>query len=371
MGYEVIRYRPEFKSQVAELLTEFWPDPELNTAYFSWKYLENPFVDQPLFYLLITGNKVVGMRGFQGARWEGPDPDNTFQIPCACDFVTHSDFRGKGLAQNIMEYAFQDLAGLGYQYVFSSSATPIPYKSQIRRGWRLAGHYRTIRRETAGAGRLRAIARRMPFLRTLWSLANRKASLPGQNAFARLDALPPMALDGGMLTVAQEPDAPAMSALSNAVAVPELIRHVRGPEYFAWRYANPLMEYRFVFWRDTDLRGFLVLQKQRGNTPATRIIDWQATDLHVLKRLFGAVLEFGNLSSVATWSAALPAEMVSFLAEHGFATFDESFGVSDYSPGLQVRSLEDPLPDGPWEIAGCCLHDLADWDLRPVYSDEF
>jgi hypothetical protein len=41
-------------------------------------------------------------------------------------------------------------------------------------------------------------------------------------------------------------------------------------------------------------------------------------------------------------------------------------GITDYQPGLLVHSLGDN-----WEVSGRRIDDLANWDLRPVYSDQF
>ena len=371
MSNELIRYQPEYKWEVAELLTEFWPDPAANAAYFSWLFEQNPYTDCPIVYLLLAEGKVVGMRGFHGAKWEIAGSGKTFEAPCACMFVIDKPFRGRGLAQAIMKGAVEDLAAIGFQYVFSYSAGPIPYMSQLRRGWRVAGNYRTIRRETASIGSLRMVARQFPFLRTIWQHTGRRVPLQRQDAFVSLDALSPTELDGGVLSVTREADAPAMGELASAVAIPGLIRHVPEPAYFAWRYKNPQMDYRFLIWRNTKLQGFLVLQKQRGNTPKVCIIDWEATSAEVVKRLIRAVLEFGQFASLSIWSATLPDEMGSFLNDCGFARYDESLGVPGYSPGLLIKSLDDNPPDGPWEVSGHCIDDFANWDIRSVYSDQF
>ena len=53
MSHELIRYRPEYKREVAELLTEFWPDPATSEANFSWLHEQNPYTDCPIVYLLL------------------------------------------------------------------------------------------------------------------------------------------------------------------------------------------------------------------------------------------------------------------------------------------------------------------------------
>ena len=63
--------------------------------------------------------------------------------------------------------------------------------------------------------------------------------------------------------------------------------------------------------------------------------------------------------------------MVSFLRGCGFSPFDETRGVAGYSPGFQIKSLDDNPTDGRWEVSGRRIDDFANWDLRPIYSDQF
>ena len=190
-----------------------------------------------------------------------------------------------------------------------------------------------------------------------------------------LDALTPSELDGGTLSVSLEADAPAMAELASTVAIPGLIRHVRDSAYFAWRYKSPKMDYRFIYWRDTKLRGFLVLQKARGNAEIVRIADWEVENEQILKRLFRVAIDSGKFASLTIWSAALSEEMVSFLSDSGFALIDESMGVADYRPGFLIKPLGDnpagSPTDGSWEVSGRRIDDFANWDLRPIHSDSF
>jgi GNAT superfamily N-acetyltransferase len=340
---------------------------------------QNPYTNHPFIYLVIIDGKAVGMRAFYGARYEVVGSGETFDAVCGAMFVTDKSVRGQGFATVIMEGALKDIAASGYRYVFSYSAGPITYMSQRRRGWRLITDYRTILRpeKKPGAGGLRsAVARRFPLLRKLWRGTGRRVLGPRSSAFAPLDALttsdPPSELRGGTLSISRKADAPAMAELAKATAL-GLIRHVRDPAYFAWRYESPRMEYRFIYWRDTKLRGFLALQTSRGGAYYVRIVDWEAENEQVLKGLFRVALESGKFASLTIWSAALTEEMVSFLSNSGFAQIDGSEGVVDYRPGLLIKSLDDdPTGDqtgDKWEVSGRRIEDLANWDLRPIYSD--
>ena len=398
--HQFVRYRPEYLPQVAQLLTEWraWSDLEENAAHFSWLYEQNPYAGDPLFYLLVAEGRVIAMRGFYGARWEVSGTGETFDAPCATMFVTDAAFRGQGLAGHLMKGALADIAARGHPFVFSGGAVPIPYMSQLRNNWRLVASYHTIRRKRPTATRKlrRAVGDRLPFLRKLWRATRPQVPAADRNPFASLDALDSPSIDGARLSVASQADAPAMAALASAASEPGLFRHLRDEAYFRWRFLSPRFRYRFVYLHDTDLHGtdlhgtdlhgtdlhgtdlhgtglaaFAVLHHERSDPAQVTIVDWEARDPAMLKRLFGAIVEFGHFDSLSAWSAALPAEMVGFLEKLGFEGFDESQGVEGYRPGLLVKSLDAGAEDSEWEVSGRCLHDPANWSLRPVFSDQF
>ena len=71
MSYHFTRYQPKYREEIIQLQTALWsPDLALNSAYLAWKYDQNPYLNQPLIYLALQNERVVGMRGLNGAQWE-------------------------------------------------------------------------------------------------------------------------------------------------------------------------------------------------------------------------------------------------------------------------------------------------------------
>ena len=59
--YEISVYRPDFMSQVVNILCDLWGDDyDRNLSYFQWKYVENPSVEKPLGIVDLHKQKVVG-----------------------------------------------------------------------------------------------------------------------------------------------------------------------------------------------------------------------------------------------------------------------------------------------------------------------
>ena len=86
------------------------------------------------------------------------------------------------------------------------------------------------------------------------------------------------------------------------------MRHVRNAEYFAWRFRNPLHEYRFLFWDDDGLRGYLVMQRYLSeyvDNWLVNIVDWEASDDRIRRHLLEAVRRFGRFQRIQTWTVGM------------------------------------------------------------------
>ena len=121
-SYEISRYRPEHKAQVAVLQTDLWSsDTRLNTAYLEWKYEQNPYLDIIPIYLVCHRGELVAMRGFHGSVWEAGRPRQRFQIYCADDLVIAPGHRNRGLFTRINKAAFEDLPADGGRFAVTLS----------------------------------------------------------------------------------------------------------------------------------------------------------------------------------------------------------------------------------------------------------
>ena len=71
MGYEILPYAQELDPQIVQLQTHLWSgDAQRNAAYFRWKYLHNPFLDEIVMQLVLFDRRLVAMHGMVGALWE-------------------------------------------------------------------------------------------------------------------------------------------------------------------------------------------------------------------------------------------------------------------------------------------------------------
>jgi hypothetical protein len=309
-GYEIVPYKPEHRPQVLELQTHLWsPDIDRNDAYLRWKYEDNPSTDSPLIFLALFHGNVVGMRGAFGVPWVAGNPPQSIAALCVGDLVVAPAHRGRLLFYPIMETAVRELAAGGYRYLLSMSGSAVTHKLSMLVGFQKIGEYSML--QTRGN--------------------------PARN------------LPRGFLSLEPEPRPREMADLVHHIGSDGRIRVSRDSAWFAWRFRNPLSDYRFLYAESNGaLDGYLVLQHS-GKRPeeGLRIMDWEFTDS-------------------AAGDALLREARIGLLHHRGFTPYTPADG---HRRGPLLIALPGTNIESP--IAGRSPLDLADWELRMSDSDSY
>lgn len=386
--YEIAKYRPEFKGEVAQLQRHLWsPDLTLNTAYFEWKHERNPYVAEPMVHLVFCDGEAVGMIGFFGSKWQIGSPPRVFCVPCSSDFVIHPEHRDRGLFSDLTMGALDDLMDRGYTHAFGLSATLTTYVGYLMRGWRSAGDLETAHspvRRRPRYERLRGLGQRIPGLLTAYRRAQqsiRRSSAPTparrQDPFTILDRNAAERYDGssGRVYVAEVPRPGMMTELAERVSDPGRIRHVRDEQYFGWRFENPRSVYRFLFWEDGRLEGYIVLQRASSMTDdiGATVVDWEASDPQILNGLIQRAIDWGEFSELKIWTEPLPEETRGHLRNLGFWFSGKKTGAmrKGAGPTILVRPTIKKIRPDQWTLGNSDPLDLANWDMRPIFADNF
>jgi GNAT superfamily N-acetyltransferase len=349
--YRVIRYRPEDRAQVIELQKNLWGrNLELNSAYLDWKHLRNPYLSEPLIYLAMHGEQAVGMRSFVGAKWEFGSPRHTLVLPLESDMVIAPDHRNRGLVSLIMNAALKDLADKGYTYVLSMGTRPKVLASNMRLGWRIAGSLLPLGRPGT------------------------ELTLPGESRTNHFDSLDSISEECnrklGRVSIEKVPRAREMAELAGRLAEDVRIRHVRDETYYAWRFENPRSKYRFLFWRDPAMEGYVVLQAAAfPSTEPIGIIDWQAVSDQVRAELLQSVLRLACDRTLITWSATLTEKEHSLLDAAGFKSLPET--IISYPWVAALRPVREEMLSQEWRLGGQRLLEIGSWDFRMLNSRAF
>lgn len=384
--YEIVRYVPRFKQQLLQIQQYMWGSgQERNSAYFAWKYESNPYSDVSFIQLALCDGQVVGMRAMYVTEWEVGQPLQKFKCLSDADAVIHPDHRRRGLLERMTKASLDEAAHHGFEYSITLSASPASAANNLKLGWRSAGSLETAswRADQRGQSPVRGLAARVPFLRLAYRLVRQQLSR--EATLAAGQRLPFDDLQTGdaqsrrhargHIIVDTSPRPDAMAGLIHRMGSDGRIRHTRGEDFFAWRFQNPLNLYRFLFCEDGGLEGYLVLQAPTGasNSAVIHIVDWEATNTQVRADLLRAAMQLSRPLQLVVWSATLPEEAKTLLRDHHFRLAEVSSTRNDavWQPHVLVRPVCRDLEQSDWRLAGQNLLDLANWDLRAIYSDNF
>jgi GNAT superfamily N-acetyltransferase len=369
MAYEIVKYTPEFRDQVLLLQRRLWgPDLSANSAYFKWKYEVNPYGGSPLIYLSLSGGRVVGMRGFWAAAWCLGQPRHRIPAVCAGDTVVMREHENRGLIRRIMRFAENDLIREGYQCLINLSAGPAIYLFSLRNGWIPVQPYRTVRIETGGWAAIHSLHTRLRRLRgfsrliagdLFYDVPQKLRSAFTSNAH-------------GCLSASDTPRPSEMADVVEKATQDERLGHVMDCDYYAWRFENPLSSYRFLYWDDAGLQGFLILQRRyRRHYGLANIVDWQASSSFVKERLIQEALKSATPAAISIWTATRSDVERRLLEQAGFTASDETRGIKHYNPSLLIRLLDDGTQSDFMREMRNRLSDPNGWDLRMMFSDRY
>ncbi|MGD9832427.1 MAG: acyl carrier protein [Piscinibacter sp.] len=364
--YRIERYSEQHLPAIGELMTALWsPDALLNREVFRWKYVENPFDAEPLVYLALRDDRVVGMRAFCGSAWRAAGGAMR-NLAVADDFVVAEDDRNHGLLARFTDAATADLGARGQHAFLSLSALRVTRLQLLASGSRSLGVLPTVALRPAWLRALDAVASLAKKTPVLWRAADRLEAIePASRAFERLDqfgkALP--LDDGGHAEVGTAPDPAEFAAFVARLTQDERLRHMRDERFFAWRYRNPLHDYRVISARDAAgrLRGYIVLQRGRSAFADQRrvnLVDWAGDSEAVWAGLIQAAVRGGRIAELVTW-------------RNGDAATNRQIDALGFIPA-DAHQAERGLPCALVREFGEGVHhplpELGQWDLRMAYT---
>ena len=360
MEPEFVLHDLRFRARVIDLRRRvFGGSRSFNEAYFNWKYEQNPYLKDPLFSIALDDDRVVGMRGFYGARWVADDAATSTFIPAGADTAVDPDYRGRWLMQRMLRSARDEFAGRGYEFAFNFSANQAMRMLSLRAGWRRLAPYddAQLTRQTRRGARA-WVARTGQRLRRRLNLRSPE--------FASLDRLgSPLA---GDVTVAREVRPDAMADLVAHRRRPQ-IGHVRDAAFYAWRFHDPRFAYRFLFiGSETELEGFFVLQQARGGGVVS-VVDWCAKSAAVRSHLLRALVAT-TIGRIQIWAATLPHDFLGELHAAGFREGGHVDSAKRPLPGMLIGATGTAAPES-WQLGGQALLETEHWELRMIYSDAY
>lgn len=259
----------------------------LSHRYLDWKYRQNPFITSPLLFVVRHDDEIVGVRGMYGTRWNlGPGREATV-LPHADDLMIREEHRNRGLFLLLHRAMVRAARARGFEAILSLSGLATTQELSLACGYRTLDTLDAVQRP---AGSDTPLLRRGEG-RLLRGLRRRGVFSPSFGRGATVDGVCrhiASASSNPHLEVVRRPDVSAMSELTAAPGCVSLGAE-RSEAFLRWRLANPDHIYRFLHWRDSALRGYLVLSWNVMRPGQITIADAVAETDDVFADLLGAL----------------------------------------------------------------------------------
>lgn len=378
MNFEIFRYSCDFEDhidQIARLKTINWGlDFDVFRSYAKWNYLDRPHSKPPLIYFVRVGEEIVAMRGAYETTWQVKNAPTRFNALCSADLLILQEYRNKGLYKEFANYVMDDLCKMGVQHYFSFTATPLNAMISLSIGWKAIGkinimkkQFRTNRSKAISLAKNIAGPRAIKLLKKaglnlILKRRRKDNSQRNDEIYHRARMQFP-----SRISLENTPRPLEMSRLVDSTLPKDKITLVRDESFFQWRYNNPLSKYRFLYWYDDGLKGYLVLQSHLYSIESLgtyNIFELEATDSSIKIELLNAMTSIMNDVSISVWTNMLDQVSYEFLESKGFKEENSAKSVKEHSRTILIRPIG--KHDEKIEFQGLNLLDADNWDFKMI-----
>lgn len=322
-------------------------DPR-DTAWFRWKYEQNPYIDHVPIFVAETNDELVGARCFFAV--ELAHGDSTSRVLQPCDTMVHPDHRRQGLMTRMTERAIDTYAGMARLFYNTPNEQALSINRKL--GWRIVDTPPTYYRiENLQARAPQWLEQVVEFAGERFLTTNREYKRqwrPDPDLFVkRHDDVPVAALT---------------SLYRQSIAA--TFHASRDEQFYRWRYANPRWEYRtYLAIQSGSLVASIVTgRRTTAEETITKLIDIlpiqsDETVSDAFAVLIDAIIADHRETDIfAVLSPSLPEQL---LADFGFVA-DTTFPLTRLCDGLTLVAR--PLNDS-WTVDGLRLDDPDAWSF--------
>lgn len=230
IGYE--KYAPHLEREVVPLFDMQcgWSDLEKSSAFFRWRYEDNPYTTTPAVFVARDGDRVVGLRCFVVQKFRrGPD---SLLVACPADAIVHPDYRRRGLLQNLTRFSLEHMpADVGV--VLSLSSNEASAAANRKLGWVEFGMTKYLYR----------------------------VAVPVFRRGERESSTTVLKLRGATVRISQDPDQMPPSACIYPRVSGTQWANARDEAWYGWRYRQPYASFCYVAARAGEQSGFMIVRR--------------------------------------------------------------------------------------------------------------
>jgi len=173
------------------------------------------------------------------------------------------------------------------------------------------------------------------------------------------------------ISVENKPRPLEMSRLVADTLPIDKITLVRDESFFHWRYNNPLSKYRFFYWCDHEMKGYLVLQNHIYGVESIgsyNLFELEATTPQIKIELLKAMISIMKDGAISVWKNMLDQDSYEYLVSKGFR--EESIRESINTPARHMLIRPIGKHNDKIEFQGLNLLDENNWDFKMIYMHD-
>lgn len=332
----VTKYDVTFKQQVLDLLLPLWGhmSPEKRETYFKWKYLDNPWASDVLYFTAIDDakQKVVGVLGFLIVQYHlNGHPVN---IATISDGVIHNEYRRQGIYDKLIRFGMDFVRENHGVFFCNALSGNYPANQGLIKLGSIPVAEKKINYKTSLCGRFKHPGKKYSFI------------------------------------CAKEPRPEDMAGLCKKLRNENVLSLNKTKEYLAWRYNNPHSRYGFAYvYKDNTLVAFISYYMISGYR--FFILDYAYTEPEIFRSLVKFLIKNEKCRMLQLWTISKNSRELNFLHTIGFRPYITLLRLlkKEIPSPVLVRPCIPEYKESDFMIDGMDVRNEFNWEFNLICTD--
>jgi len=277
---EIIKYTSEYKRDLIELLKHLWLTKNYieRERKFEWRYENNPYTVEPLIYLALYGEKVIGFRAFVVQKFIF-NVSKSINVLSPADAIVLNEYRRSGIFSMLNTALLKEMSNSLYMnsLILNLSSNRYSTPGYIKQKWQA----------TNGIKRHCFKFSLFSFLCFVFknTRPNKNILLNKRNTCIELSDK--LLIDELVLFNDINRDANKIS-------------NIHDKNYFSWRYPGINEKHLFVYYRiNNKLVGYLIVL--RVSDIQYSILEYSANSNRIVKQMIEKLMNHNRIPVLRSW----------------------------------------------------------------------